>query len=102
MNHTTQMRTISTTCCACLAKTTVFMSNGCKVTPHSLHDDFAGHLPMNRAEVRISSRFAEGEGELFVGVEHFGLERLRIIRAHYRVRDIVAVGPRNRGPDWHR
>jgi len=26
-------------------------------------------------------RFAEGEGELFVCVEHFGLERPRIIRA---------------------
>src|SRR6266513_4052333 len=93
---------ISTTCCACFAKTTVFMSNGCKVAPRSLHDDFARHLRMNRAEVRIRSRFAEGEGELFVCVEHFGLERLRIIRANYRVRDIVTVGPRNRGPDRHR
>src|SRR5579863_1956252 len=93
---------INTTCCACFAKITVLMSNGCKVAPHSLRDDFAGHLRMNRAEVRISSRFAEGEGELFIGVKHFGLERLRIIRADYRVRDIVAVDPRHRGPDRHR
>src|SRR5216684_2663966 len=78
---------ISTTCCACFAKSTVFMSKGCKVAPHSLHDDFAGHLRMNRTEVRISSRFAEGEGELFVRVEHFGLEYLRIIRADYRVKN---------------
>src|SRR5580704_6838346 len=93
---------ISTTCCACFAKSTVFMSNGCKVAPHSLHDDFAGHLRMNGTEVRISSWFAEGEGELFVRVEHFGLERFRIIRADYRVRDIVTVGPRNRGSSRHR
>jgi hypothetical protein len=50
---------------------------------------------MNGAEVRISSRFTEGEGELFVGVQHFGLERLRIIRADDRVRDIVTVDPCN-------
>src|SRR5579864_3365360 len=29
----------------------------------SLHDDFAGHLRMNRTKVRIGSRFVEGEGE---------------------------------------
>src|SRR6267143_4085128 len=58
-------------------------------------------LRMNRAEVRISSRFAEGGGELFVRVEHFGLERFRIIRADYGVRDIVTVGPRNCGSDRH-
>src|ERR1700739_3790005 len=93
---------MSTTCCACFAKSTVFMSNGCKVAPHSLDDDFASHLRMNRAEVRIRSRFAEGEGKLFVRVEHFGPERFRIICADYRVRDIVTVGPGNRGPDRHR
>src|ERR1700732_3911132 len=67
-----------------------------------LHDDFAGHLRMNRTEVRINSRFAEGEGELFVRVQHFGLERLRIIRADHRVRDIVTVDPGNRGSHRHR
>src|SRR5580700_1022528 len=77
------------------------MSDGWKVAPHSLHDDFAGHLRMNRTEVRISSRFAEREGELFVRVENFGLEGLRIIRADHRVRDIVAVYPGNRGADRH-
>src|SRR5580700_441673 len=91
-----------TTCCACFAKSTVFMSNGCKVAPHSLHDDFAGHLRMNRTEVRISSRLAEGEGELFIRIHHLGLEHLRIIRADYRVRDIIAVGPGNSRSDSHR
>src|SRR6267154_4740875 len=61
----------------------------------SLRDDFAGHLRMNRAEIRISSRFTEGEGKLFVGVQHFGLERLRIIRADDGVRNIVTVDPCN-------
>src|SRR2546423_14607774 len=82
---------ISTTCCACFAKSTAFMSNGCKGAPQSLHDDFAGHLRANRGEVRISSRFAEGEGELFVRVEYFGLDRLRIICANYFGRMIFPV-----------
>src|SRR6516162_6900094 len=46
---------ISMTCCACFTKNTAFMWNGCKVAPHSLHDDFSGHLRVNRTEVRISS-----------------------------------------------
>src|SRR2546423_14255302 len=93
---------ISTTCCACFAQSTAYMSNGCTGAPQSLHDDFAGHLRENRAEVRISSRFAEGEGELFGRVEHFGLERLRIICANHRVMDIITVGPCNCGAERHR
>src|SRR4029077_3521735 len=84
-----------TTCCACLASNAALMSNGCKFSPRSLHDDFAGHLRVNRAEVRVSSRFAEGEGELLVRIEYFGFERLRIVRANYRVGNIVAIGPRH-------
>src|ERR1051326_2416415 len=69
------------------------MSKGCMFCPRSLHYDFAGHLRMNRAEVGISSPFAEGEGELLVRVEHFGLEDLRIVRADHGVRDVIASRP---------
>src|SRR6267154_1694185 len=70
-----------------------------KVAPHSLHDNFGGHLRMNRTEVRISSRPAEGERELFVRVQNLGLERLRVTRANYGVRNVVAIDPRHRRPD---
>src|SRR6266851_3574213 len=90
---------MSTTCCACFARTTVLMSNGCKVSPHLLRDDFAGHLRMNRAEVRIRSGLAEGERELFIRVEHFGLERT--VRADDRMGNVVAIGPSDRNPHRH-
>src|SRR5258708_9610089 len=90
---------MSTTCCACFARTTVLMSNGCKVSPHLLRDDFAGHLRMNRAEVRIRSGLAEGERELFIRVEHFGLERS--VRADDRMGNVVAIGPSDRSPHRH-
>jgi len=76
----------------------IWSTAGDKLATLSLH----GKHWMNSAEVSISSRVAEGEGELFVCVEHFGLERLRIIRADYRVRDIVTIGPSHRGPNRHR
>ena len=53
---------------------------------------------MNRAEIRIGSRLGKSEGELFVRVEHFGLERLGIIRTGHRVRNVVAICPGHRGP----
>src|SRR5437879_4849109 len=68
------------------------MSKGCKVSPCSLHDDFAGHLRVNRAKVRICSRFAEGEGKLLVRIEHLGFKDP--VCADYRVWNIVAIGPR--------
>src|SRR5260370_8268654 len=58
----------------------------------SLHQDFAGHLRVNRAEVRISSRFAKSEGELLIRIEHFGFEDP--VRADHRVWNIVAIRPR--------
>src|SRR5215471_4544691 len=70
--------------------------------PHSLHHDFAGHLRVNRTEVRISSCFTEREGELLVCIQHFGLKRLWLIRAHHRVGDIVSVDPRHRGSSRYR
>src|SRR5690242_9445569 len=56
---------------------------------------------MNRAEVRKCSRLAEREGELFIRIEHFGLEGLWIIRADHRVRNVVLVDPRHRSSDRH-
>src|SRR6266403_2903841 len=67
--------------------------------PHSLRDDLAGHLRVNRAEVWISSRFAEGKGELLIRIEHFGFERA--LRADDRMWDIIAIGPRHGCPHWH-
>src|SRR6266566_2462167 len=63
----------------------------------SLHDHLGGHFWMDRAEVGIGSRRSEGEGELFVRVENFGLEHLGIIRARDRVRNVVAICPGYRG-----
>src|ERR1051326_631856 len=94
-------KSISTTCCACFANSALLMSKGCMFCPRSLHYDFAGHLRMNRAEVGISSRFAEGEGELLVRVEHFGLEDLRIVRADHGVRDVIAIRPCDCGSYRH-
>src|SRR5258708_30508143 len=50
----------------------------CKFSPHLLDDDLAGHLRVNRAEIRIRSRLAERDVELLLLIEHFGLERLCI------------------------
>jgi len=62
---------------------------------HSLHDDLAGHLRVNGAEIRIRSRLAEREGKLLVRIEHFGLERLWIVRADHRMGNIVSIRPRH-------
>src|SRR6266700_5857423 len=83
---------IRTTCCACFASSAALRSKGCKVSSRSLRDDFAGHLRVNRAEVRKSSCLAEGEGKLLVRIEHFGFEDS--VRADDRVWNIVAIGPR--------
>src|SRR5258708_27657483 len=74
----------------------------CKFSPHSLDDDLAGHLRVNRAEIRIRSRLAEREGELLVRIEHFGLERLWIVRADHRMGHIVSIRPRHACSHWHR
>src|SRR5437867_3382397 len=87
-----------TSCCACLASSAALRSNGCKVSPRSLHDDLARHLRVNRTEVRISSRFAESEGKLLVRIEHFGFEDA--VRADHCVWNIVAIDPRYRCPHW--
>src|SRR6266851_7085497 len=74
----------------------------CKFSPHSLDDGLAGHLRVNRAEIRIRSRLAEREGKLFVRIEHFGLERFWIVRADHRMGNIVSIGPRYRGTHGNR
>src|SRR5258708_20283191 len=76
------------------------MSNGCKVSPRSLHADLAGHLRVNRTEIRISSRFAEREGKLLVRIERFGLKHS--VTADDRMWNIVAIGPRHAGSHRHR
>src|SRR6266403_3253126 len=66
----------------------------------SLHHDGAGHFGVDGAEVRISSGFAEGKGELFVGIQHLGLEYF--VGADNGVGNIVTIGPGDRGSDGHR
>src|ERR1700675_3967950 len=76
------------------------MSKGFTLMVISLHDDLAGHLRVNRAEVGVGSCFAESEGKLFVGIQHFGFEHF--VRAHHRVGNIVAVGPSDGSSHRHR
>src|SRR6516165_9164205 len=91
---------MSTTCCACLARITVLMSNGFTLIVSSLHHNPSGHLRVNRAKVRITSRLAEGERELLIGVEYFGLEHT--LRADHRMGNVVTIGPRNCASHRHR
>src|SRR6516162_2290267 len=91
---------MSTTCCACLARITVPMSKGFTLIVSSLHHNFSGHLRVNRAKIRITSCLAEGERELLIGVEYFGLERT--LRADNRVGDVVPIGPRYCSSHRHR
>src|SRR5215469_14772212 len=76
------------------------MSNGFTLIVPSLHNNLAGHLRMNRAKVRITSRLAKGERELLIRVEYFGLEHT--LRADHRVGNVVTIGPRNSGSHRHR
>jgi hypothetical protein len=46
---------------------------------------------MNRAEVGVRPGLRERVRELFVRIEHFGLERLCVIRAHNGVGDTPAT-----------
>src|SRR5258708_35788149 len=101
MRYTAQSgKWISTTCCACLAKSIVLMSKGFALIVPSLHHNLAGHFRVNGAKVRITSRLAEGERELLIGVEYFGLEHT--LGTDYRVGDVVTIGPRNCGSHRHR
>ena len=59
----------------------------------SLHDNFARHLGVDRAEIIVSAGLVERERKLIVGVERLGLEK--IICARDSVRDVVAIRPRN-------
>ena len=61
-----------------------------------LDHDFAGHLWVNGAEIRISSGLREGKRKLVVGVQRLGFEYSWIIRAYDGVRNIVAINPRHR------
>src|SRR5260370_29267462 len=93
---------MKTTCCACFASNAALMSKGCKVFPHSLHDAFAGHLRVNRSEIRIRPSLAEGEGEgeLLVRIQHFGFEDP--VRAHDCMWNVVAIRPRHACAHRHR
>jgi len=71
----------------------------CRPALGSLHYDFASHLRVNRAVVRIRSRLGEGVGEFFVRIQHLGLEHT--FGAHRRMWDVVTVGPGNRRSNRH-
>src|SRR5246127_3555435 len=90
---------INTTCCACLASSTVLGSKGFTLIGRSLHNDRAGHFRVDGAQVRIGSGFGEGKREFLVGIEHLGLEHL--VRTDNRVRNIIAIGPGDRRSDSH-
>src|SRR5215469_7723662 len=76
------------------------MSKGFTLIVFSLHHNPSGHFRVNRAKVRITSRLAEGERELLIGVEYFGLEHT--LRADNRVGDVVTIGPRYCSSHRHR
>lgn len=78
------------------------MSNGLALIARLLYYHGAGHLRVNRTKVRVGSRFREGEGKLLIRIHYLGLERLCIIRADHRVRNIVTVSPGNRRSRCHR
>src|ERR1700733_7657539 len=60
----------------------------------SLHDDLAGHLGMNRAEVFVGTGIFEGERKLLVGIKGPRFEELMIV-AYDGVRNVVFVDPCN-------
>src|SRR6516162_8139110 len=91
---------MSTTCCACLARMTVLISKGFTLIVSSLHHNPSGHLRVDRAKVRITSRLAEGERERLIGVEYFGLEHT--LGADNGVGDVVTIGPRYCSSHRHR
>src|SRR5258708_39779191 len=100
MRYTAQSgKWISTTCCACLAKSIVLMSKGFALIVPSLHHNLAGHFRANGAKVRITSRLAEGERELLIRVAYLGLERT--FRADHRVGNVVSIGPCHGSPYRH-
>jgi hypothetical protein len=76
------------------------MSKGFTLVVPSLHHNLAGHLRVNRAKVRITSRLAECERELLIRVEYFGLEHT--LRTDHRVGNVITIGPRNCGSHRHR
>src|SRR5882757_3303337 len=75
-------------------------TKGFTLTGRSLHNHRAGHLGVDGAKVRIRSGFVEGKRELFIGIQHLGLEYF--VRAHNRVRNIITICPGDRRSDSHR
>ena len=55
---------------------------------------------MNRAVVGISARLGKGERELFVRIQHLGLEHS--LRADRRVGNVITVRPGHGRADGHR
>src|SRR4051794_34062530 len=66
----------------------------------SLDHDFAGHLGMNRAKVRVGAGFAEGIRKLLVDIQDLGLEDFVV--TDDCVGNVVAVGPRDRSAGRYR
>src|SRR5580704_6827848 len=73
------------------------MSKGFALIVSSLHHYLAGHLRMNRTEVRVGARLGEGERELFVGIHYFGLEDT--VCADCCMGDVISISPRYGSPN---
>ena len=73
------------------AQTTVAMQNG--GSPYSLHHDLANHFRMDRAVVGIRPRLGKRVRELFVRIDHLGLEHT--VCAHRRMRNVITICPGN-------
>jgi hypothetical protein len=73
------------------AKTPITVAPQNRGTSYSLHHDLAGHFRMDRAVVGIRSCLGKGVRELFVRVHYLGLEFA--VRAHRRMRNVIAVCP---------
>jgi hypothetical protein len=65
----------------------------------SLHHNLASHLPMNGTEVGKRSRLGKRVRELFVRIQHLGLEHT--VCTDNRMGNIIAVGPGNSRADSH-
>ena len=86
---------MSTICCACLARSADFRSNGFSIAEGSLNNDGTGHLRMNGTKIGKGSGFIEGERKGFVGVEHARFENA--VGADHCVRNIVTILPGDYG-----
>src|SRR5262249_18652041 len=63
-----------------------------------LYDDCSGHMRMQGTKVLVGARCRERECVRGIGIERFGSE---VVGWHNRVRNVVLVGPGDRGPRFH-